>query len=365
MELDPARFPLTKKVGEVPEDEEKFLSWSGPYGYYQRPDAVTNPFKTDKMYSDTVDVEEMKFNKTLSSTLRDLNRSQVEFKPKRSTDARLLGTTSSMASFVPQRKINEIMKTAGTLENFKTSFEKICNEREIQGLPSSHAYVISLQYIPMIISDCLGREAPEFIVDKFVELSRKHSVAGRISWTQFSSLIPTVEAAVDAECKFRRELPALMVLMSKPRIEDKNLKFLGNLSSTYRDNFNSKKEISFADTYPGFVYTKNSDPTNIKGLNPAAQVLYAGTTKSTEHLPGFKGHIPMNVRNERKLEHSVGQVVHPVQNDLRLTQRGYGTVLGYTGHVPTETTGPRLERTTACDPRTSNGAAYGSTRTLL
>lgn len=156
-----------------------------------------------------------------------------------------------------------------------------------------------------------------------------------------------------------------MVLMSKPRVEDKNLKFLGNLSSTYRDNFNSKKEITFADTYPGFVYTKTSDPTNIKGLNPAAQLLYAGTTKSTEHLPGFKGHIPMNVRNERKLEHSVGQVVHPVQNDLRLTQRGYGTVLGYTGHVPTETTGPRLERTTACDPRTSNGAAYSNTRTML
>jgi hypothetical protein len=186
MELDPARFPLTKKVGEVPEDEEKFLSWSGPYGYYRRPDAVTNPFKTDKMYSDTVDVEEMKFNKTLSSSLRDLNRSQVEFKPKRATDARLLGTTSSMASFVPQRKINDIMKTNGTLQNFQTLFEKICNEREIQGLPSSHdTYFISLQFIPMIVSDCLGREAPEFIVDKFVELSRKHSVAGRISWAQF------------------------------------------------------------------------------------------------------------------------------------------------------------------------------------
>jgi hypothetical protein len=62
MEMDPARFPLTKKVGEVPEDDEKFLSWSGPYGYYRRPDAVTSPFKTDKMYSDMVDVEEMKFN---------------------------------------------------------------------------------------------------------------------------------------------------------------------------------------------------------------------------------------------------------------------------------------------------------------
>jgi len=146
-----------------------------------------------------------------------------------------------------------------------------------------------------------------------------------------SSLIPTVKVAVEAECRFRRELPALMVLMNRPRIVDKDLGSLGNMSSTYRDNFNVRKDLSFSDRMPDFSYTKSVEPTNKKGLNDAAQALYAGTTKSTCHLPGFKGHIPANVRNYRKLEHSSGETHHPVANNLRLTQRGMGCVLGYTG----------------------------------
>lgn len=146
-----------------------------------------------------------------------------------------------------------------------------------------------------------------------------------------STLIPMVAVAVQAECRYRRELPALMVLMNRPRIVDKDLGSLGNMSSTYRDNFNAHKDLSFSDHMPDFTYTKTVEPTNKKGLNNAAQILYAGTTKSTYHLPGFKGHIPSNVRNYRKLEHSSGEIDHPVANNLRLTQRGMGCVLGYTG----------------------------------
>ncbi len=145
------------------------------------------------------------------------------------------------------------------------------------------------------------------------------------------SLIPIVEAAVEADCKFRRELPALLQLTNRPRQVDRNLGSLGNMSSTYRDNFNTHKELSFSNDVAGFAYTKTEEPMNKKNLNNAAQALYAGTTKSTHHLPGFKGHIPTNVRNTRKLEHSCGENHHPVANNLRLTQRGMGCVLGYTG----------------------------------
>lgn len=178
------------------------------------------------------------------------------------------------------------------------------------------------------------------------------------------TVIPIVVAAVEAECKYRRELPALMVLMNRPRIVDKDLGSLGNMSSTYRDNFNRHQDLAFNNN-PSFVYTKTIEPTNKKGLNNAARILYAGTTKSTYHLPGYKGHIPANVRNSRKLEHSCGETYHPVANNLRLTQRGMGCVLGYTGHVPHETSGPRQERMTACDPRTTNGATFGRERAFL
>lgn len=172
-------------------------------------------------------------------------------------------------------------------------------------------------------------------------------------------MIPTVVAAVEAECKFRRDLPALMVLMNRPRIVDKDLGSLGNMSSTYRDNFNAHKDLSFAEGHPGFAYTKTEEPTNKKGLNNAARILYAGTTNSTYHLPGFKGHIPANVRNSRKLEHSCGEDYHPVANNLRLTQRGMGCVLGYTG------TKVRIAYQRFCFGAKSNLSRFSSTYYLL
>jgi hypothetical protein len=44
--------------------------------------------------------------------------------------------------------------------------------------------------------------------------------------------------AVRSECQFRRELPALLQLMNKPREVDANVGALGDLSTVYRDNFN-------------------------------------------------------------------------------------------------------------------------------
>ncbi len=71
------------------------------------------------------------------------------------------------------------------------------------------------------------------------------------------------------------------------------------------------------------------------------------------------------MRNYRKLQHSFGKDAHPVYNNLILSQRGMGCVLGYTGYVPKETFFERKERMTACDPRTSTGAAFGATRMML
>lgn len=52
------------------------------------------------------------------------------------------------------------------------------------------------------------------------------------------NVIPKVVIAVRSECQFRRELPALLQLMNKPREVDANVGALGDLSTVYRDNFN-------------------------------------------------------------------------------------------------------------------------------
>ena len=68
-------------------------------------------------------------------------------------------------------------------------------------------------------------------------------------------------------------------------------------------------------------------------FNPATSHLLAGTPKGTPYqLPGFDGHLPQNVRNRRKKNHSFGDIVHDIpQNNLILTDKGMGSTLGYTG----------------------------------
>jgi hypothetical protein len=178
-------------------------------------------------------------------------------------------------------------------------------------------------------------------------------------------VIDKVHAAVQSECNIHRELPPLIKLMNQPRSQDPQLGALGDLSSTYRDNFSKELIIDYqSQPSEGFDFITPIVPIG-EHLNQSGKVLCAGTTKITHHIPGFRGHIPANLRNERKLKHACGKQAHDVYNNLILSQRGMGCVLGYTGHVPVETFFPRTERMTSCDLRTSNGAAYGSTTKVL
>lgn len=174
------QLPLTGKVGVVSENEDKFSSWSGVHGYYNRPETEYNPFKTDKMLNGTFDIDAMKYNQSLSTTMRETNKSTVEFKPRVDGDSRMLGRSISMESFVDSRSMKERMAEDGSADNFKVSFEKILDhnsEQQGAGLPVKLVYAV--------VEDCLGEDIPRFITDKFVELSKKYSFAGRISWPQF------------------------------------------------------------------------------------------------------------------------------------------------------------------------------------
>jgi hypothetical protein len=48
---------------------------------------------------------------------------------------------------------------------------------------------------------------------------------------------------MQSECQFRRELPALLKLMNRPRIVDPNIGALGDMSTNYRDFFNKPQVI--------------------------------------------------------------------------------------------------------------------------
>lgn len=97
-----------------------------------------------------------------------------------------------------------------------------------------------------------------------------------------STVIEKVNASLAAECSRQKQLPPLVQLMNRPRIVDKNLIALGDMSSTYRDNFNNVTDPRFSETEQ-FEYRKPVEDIG-KQLDPAAKILYAGTTKVPKHL---------------------------------------------------------------------------------
>lgn len=104
------------------------------------------------------------------------------------------------------------------------------------------------------------------------------------------------------------------------------------LTTNYSENF-----LKFSGTSKPKRYHPDNDPIT-KDLTTMRQVpreikpLYSGTPISTGHIAGYLGHVPKKLSNERKIEHSLGHS-RPMQNNLLLTQRGLGCVLGYSGNT--------------------------------
>lgn len=355
------KLPPTPKIGETPEGTSKFDSWAGVSGYYKRPETNFNPYMTDKMLAGGPTPEEASFNASLCASMRVTNKSKVDVKRVNSLESKEFTKSQNMENYIDQRswskKLNDF-----DYDSFRDSFFLY-----MEGDSLSEDGSVFTKNIAKVVKHALSNDTPEFILDKFTVLSRKFAVEGRIAWSAFrESVVPVVINAVLSECQFRRELPALLQLMNRPRIVDKDIGALGDISTNYRDFYNKSSEIEFGNSGT-FSFTKTVDPTDDTPvvLNAASKVLCAGTIKGTLQTPGYKGHIPRNVSNLKKREHSNGQIQHPVDNNLRLTQKGMGAVLGYTGHIPHVIEGGNMERVTGMDPRSSTGAAYGPTRLYL
>eukprot|EP01035_Chromulina_nebulosa_P019488 gene19488-25374_t len=142
---------------------------------------------------------------------------------------------------------------------------------------------------------------------------------------------------------------------------------VNDMSTLYRDTFSyhanqrSNDKLKLLKTYP---HTATEDYLEKFDMDPSSKILNAGTTKGTFQLPGFSGHIPMNKRNARKVEHSIGLHTKPFLNNLLITQKSVGCLSGYSGYISTNAP-PNITRLTGCDPRTSTGAAYGPVRYML
>jgi hypothetical protein len=218
---------------------------------------------------------------------------------------------------------------------------------------------ITMRDVPGVVVTALGDGVPEFVMNKFMVLTKRAEVGGRVYWADFSRLaIDAVDAAA-ADCNLKKEEPPLVTLMNKARVTDPNLGPMHTHKSAYVDTFCLSNDQLLRS---GVTKTDNNTPHSI--LNIAAKDLALGTPKGTLQIPGYSGHMPQNLATERKQAHSHGEHLHPVVNSLRMTKKGGNSVLGYAAHTPWHAASDK-ERVCGTDPRTSTGAAYGHTRLIL
>ena len=147
---------MPKKIGEVPENEEKYSSWSGTSGYYKRLPTERDLYKTDKMLSSTVSVEDLLLNKALCTKMSHTNKSQVEFKPK-SKNTQLnasLTRSNSFETFVNHKKFYDYYNYYVTQENFQYAFMKY-KKSYGSGLNSD---VLAWSDIDTVVKECLNNQ---------------------------------------------------------------------------------------------------------------------------------------------------------------------------------------------------------------
>jgi len=282
-----------------------------------------------------------------------------------------LKKTVAMDTYIDQKSWMNIIRDAKDEDIWKQNFDLLAQE------PNNFEAKIKVNDIRKVVSNIFGPSCPAFVSDKFDKIGRDIQKERLVKWDDFRLQIPRIMAAIEADCTQKAETPGLIKLMNRARQVDPNLGPLGDISTVYRDTvvYRTTNEA----TSPG--KTMSLSPTSLtkkaklpkpvtdgmrfsKPLDPTSDLLGAGTTKCTNQIPGYTGHIPRNTRNLRKAEHAFGEQPHHVQNDLILTQANMGTTLNYTGHV-SKYIATFGDRTTACDPRTSNGAAYGPVRCML
>ena len=379
----PLEIPPTLAPGvTIAQRDSKFQNWNGEYGYYQRADTRLQPYRSDNMTSMVYKKEDMRNSHGICHTMRLANRASVvrpegpgSAEPVRPISLKRSVNHDCYVDFKGLTRKGISAATSGVDEaaNFQGAFENIATKGDYDG---DDCY-IRMDEVKDVLIAVLGETVPTYVTEKFMKLSKLAEVGGRVYWADFKRLAPSALLAASADCNVKKELPPLVLLMTKPRLTDPDMGPMAKINSCYSDTFGPSfaqltkdpESVPVTSSYTKFLVKDGFvskepvlQPRSI--LNPANAELSAGTPKGLSQIPGYTGHIPRNMRNPRKAAHSRGEFLHDVVNALRMTKKGGSNVLGYAGHVPWHADSER-ERVSGCDPRTSTGAAFGEERLPL
>lgn len=351
----------TLKPGQTLENvANKFSPWYEDCGYYGHEQRTLNPYQTDMKKSSQIAANLSEFRKSFEATMK-LQELQQKTAPRHQREARSTGSvilpvlkkTLSQTSFVSFPDVNNSLKSI-TSEDFKDAFY---DRSLFRGLEDC----IDVSDVTHVVLATLGAMTTEYILEKMTKMASQVEKYRLIFWSDFQAGVDIVLKVIQAETVVGREKLCTFV---ESHTVDKGLGAGYQLTTNYSENF-----LKFSGTSKPKRYHPDNDPIT-KDLTTMRQVpreikpLYSGTPISTGHIAGYLGHVPKKLSNERKIEHSLGHS-RPMQNNLLLTQRGLGCVLGYSGHNPTYWTTESVERTCGCSAMTTQGAAFGPERRML
>ena len=234
LEIPPALSPGVT----VQQRNSKFGNWNGTYGYYQRDSTRLDPFVTDNMRSMVYNMNDLRASKNICSTMRIANKSQVVRvdgpKTEKIRPSYLRNSVShgTFQDFVGKQK--DAWKKVSSSNDFREAFLEYAENQD--SLAEDESY-ITMPNVPRVVRSCLGDDTPTFVLEKFCKLSKQAEVEMRVYWADFRRLAMTALATASADCTLKRELPPLVMLMSKPRINDPDLGPTKQPKTTYSDTF--------------------------------------------------------------------------------------------------------------------------------
>jgi hypothetical protein len=178
------QYPLTPKVGTL--ESGKFDGWSGTHASYGRVSAQSAGWQSDKMLSGSFTFDDMILNRSVCQTMLKKNKSMVEYKGKKpGADfdlRRTLSRSTSQENFVDFKRYQKLMHDFGTDDQFYSSFQIYLKSKPYS--PANRPEVISLYETDFVVRNCLGDDAPDFILYKVKEFAFSVAVQGELTWDE-------------------------------------------------------------------------------------------------------------------------------------------------------------------------------------
>lgn len=200
---------------------------------------------------------------------------------------------------------------------------------------------ISALDIPKIIPEVMGEHTPQWIIKKFTTLAVTYlNYNKRISWDDFSKCIPLVFNAVKVDCQKVKHVKPQWASTAAATTS----KSTSSLHIVTDDNdvaLQQTEQFELATHSPTSHYRLDHDASrfgqkeycdDFPKNSATTKLMFGGTSKSTDQLPKYAGHVPLRMSSSpMKEKHGNRSYLKHKPTELRLTTPGLGSVPGYTG----------------------------------